>query len=173
MGDFRTPRRSTEPMNRTHTVTWQDPLPLAQAARTLSGLEFLRAVRDGKLPPAPIQALIGMRLAEVDEGRAVWEFVPAEQHYNPIGTVHAGIAATLLDSAMACAVHSTLPLGKGYTTLEFKLNLVRAVTAQTGPLRASASVTHAGKSTATAEGRLEDGAGKLYAHASTTCLILG
>lgn len=160
-------------MNRMLTVTWQDPMPLAQAARTLSGIEFLRAVRDGKLPPAPIQQLIGMRLAEVDEGRAVWELAPAEQHYNPIGVVHAGIAATLLDSAMACAVHSTLPAGKGYTTLEFKVNLVRGVTLKAGVLRASAKVVHGGKSTATAEGRLEDASGALYAHATTTCIILG
>ena len=160
-------------MNRSLTVTWEDPMPLAQAARSLSGLEFLRAVRDGKLTPAPIQQLIGMKLAEVDEGRAVWELVPAEQHYNPIGVAHAGIAATLLDSAMACAVHSTLPAGKGYTTLEFKINLVRGVTLKTGTLRATGKVVHAGKSTATAEARLEDASGTLYAHASTTCIILG
>ena len=160
-------------MNRSITVTWQDPMPLAQAARTLSGLEFLRAVRDGRLPPAPIQQLIGMKLAEVEEGRAVWELVPAEQHYNPIGVVHAGITTTLLDSAMACAVHSTLPAGKGYTTLEFKVNLVRGVTLKSGLVRAVAQVVHAGKSTATAEGRLEDASGALYAHASTTCILLG
>lgn len=159
-------------MNRTLTVTWQDPMPLAQAAPTMSGIEFLRAIRDGRLPPAPIQELIGMKLAEVEEGRAVWELVPAEQHYNPIGSVHAGVAATLLDSAMACAVHSLQPVGSGYTTLEFKVNLVRAVTPQAGTLRAIGRVVHAGSRTATAEGRLEDASGKLYAHASTTCLIL-
>jgi uncharacterized protein (TIGR00369 family) len=155
------------------TVEWQDPMPLAQAARSMSGLEFLLAVRDGKLPAAPIQQLVGMRLAEVEAGRAVWELTPGEQLYNPIGTAHAGIAATLLDSAMACAVHSTLPQGKGYTTLEFKLNLVRAVTIKSGALRAIGRVVHGGKSTATAEARLEDAAGALYAHATTTCIILG
>ncbi|MBI2752047.1 MAG: PaaI family thioesterase [Betaproteobacteria bacterium] len=160
-------------MNRTHTVTWQDPVPLAQAARSMSGIDFLRAVRDGRLPPAPIQQLIGMKLAEVEEGRVVWELTPGEQHYNPIGTVHAGITATMLDSAMACAVHSTLPVGKGYTTLEFKINLVRGVTMKAGTLRASAHLVHGGKSTATAEGRLEDASGALYAHASSTCIILG
>jgi len=160
-------------MDRKLIVEWQDPLPLAQAARSLPGLEFLQAVRDGKLAPAPIQQLVGMRLAQVEPGRAVWELTPAEQHYNPIGTAHAGIAATLLDSAMACAVHSTLPLGKGYTTLEFKLNLVRAVTVKSGTLRATGRVVHGGKSTATAEARLEDAGGALYAHATTTCLILG
>ena len=155
-------------MNRTLTVTWRDPMPLAQAAPTMSGIEFLRAIRDGRLPPAPIQELIGMKLAEVEEGRAVWELVPAEQHYNPIGSVHAGVAATLLDSAMACAVHSLQPVGSGYTTLEFKVNLVRAVTPQAGTLRAIGRVVHAGSRTATAEGRLEDASGKLYAQACTT-----
>lgn len=159
-------------MNRSITVTWQDPMPLAQAARTLSGLEFLRAVRDGRLPPAPIQELIGMKLAEVEEGRVVWELTPGEPHYNPIGVVHAGIAATLLDSAMFCAVHSLMPAGSGCTTLEFKVNLVRPLTLKIGTVRASARVTYSGSRTATAEGRLEDASGKLYAHASSTCLIL-
>ena len=159
-------------MARTLTVTWQDPMALAQAARSMSGLDFLRAVRDGTLAPAPIQALVGMKLVEVEEGRAVWEIAPAEQHYNPIGVAHAGIAATLLDSAMACAVHSTLPQGRGYSTLEFKINLVRGVTLKAGVLRATGTVVHAGKSTATAEGRLEDAGGALYAHATTTCIIL-
>ncbi len=148
-------------------------MELARHARALPGLEFLGRIRDGTLPQAPIQELLGMKLVEVEAGRAVWEAVPGEQHYHPAGAVHAGLAATLLDSAMACAVHSTLPAGKGYTTLEFKVNLVRFVTADTGLLRATGRVVHAGKSTATAEARLEDAAGKLYAHASTTCIILG
>ena len=160
-------------MDRSLTVTWQDPMALSQAARSMSGLEFLQGVRDGKLPPAPIQELIGMKLVEVELGRAVWELTPAEQHYNPIGVAHAGIASTLLDSAMACAVHSTLPLGKGYTTLEFKINLVRGVTMKSGTVRAIGKIVHAGKSTATAEARLEDASGTLYAHASTTCILLG
>lgn len=160
-------------MSRSLTVCWQDPLQMAQAARAMAGIDFLRGVRDGTIQAAPIQELVGMKLVEVDPGRAVWEVVPAEQHYNPIGTVHAGIAATLLDSAMACAVHSTIPLGKGYTTLEFKINMVRAVTVKSGVLRAIGKVIHGGKTTATAEGRLEDASGALYAHASTTCIILG
>ncbi len=157
---------------RTLSVQWNDPSALAQAARTHSGLDFLRAIRDGRLPQAPIAALLGMTLAAVDEGHAVFELTPAEQHYNPIGSVHAGVAATMLDSAMACAVHSLQPLGSGYTTLEFKVNLVRAVTPKSGTLRAIGRVVHSGIRTATAEGRLEDASGKLYAHASTTCLIL-
>lgn len=160
-------------MERTLTVRWQDPMAMAQAARNLSGIDFLRGVRDGTIQPAPIQELIGMKLVEVDPGRAVWEVTPSEQHYNPIGTVHAGVTATLLDSAMACAVHSSIPLGKGYTTLEFKINLVRAVTIKSGVLRAIGKVVHGGKTTATAEARLEDASGALYAHATTTCIILG
>lgn len=160
-------------MNRSVTITWQDPLPLAAAARSMAGIEFLRAIRDGKLPQAPIQDLLGMRLAEVEEGRAVFELAPAEQHFNPIGVVHGGIAATMLDSAMGCAVQSLLPAGAGYTTLEFKVNLVRAITLKTGTLRAISRIVHQGKSTATAEARLEDASGRLYAHASSTCVVLG
>ena len=113
-----------------------------------------------------------MRLAQIEEGEAVFELMPAEQHYNPIGVVHGGIAFTMLDSAMGCSVQSLLPAGKGYTTLEIKANLVRAVTLQTGPIRAIGKIVHMGRQTATAEGRLEDAAGKLYAHATTTCIIL-
>jgi uncharacterized protein (TIGR00369 family) len=157
---------------RTLAITWSDPLPLAEAARTMPGIEFLGAIRDGKLPPPPIAELLGLRLAEVEPGHAVFELTPAEQHYNPIGVVHGGIAATLLDSAMGCAVQSQLPPGSGYTTLEIKVNLVRAITLKTGTLRAVAKIVHSGSRTATAEARLEDAAGKLYAHASTTCIVL-
>src|SRR5437764_9228130 len=106
---------------------------------------------------------MNFQIAELSEGRAVFVAEPAEYHYNPLGVVHGGLAATLLDSAMGCAVHSTLPAGRGYTTLEIKVNLVRAVTAAVGPLRAEARIVHAGRQAATAEARLVDGAGKLYA----------
>lgn len=114
-----------------------------------------------------------MRLVKVEEGEAVFELTPAEQHYNPIGVVHGGIAFTMLDSAMGCTVQTILPSGKVYTTLEIKANLVRAITLKTGLIRASAKIVHMGKQTATAEGRIEDAAGKLYAHGTTTCIILG
>src|SRR5205823_1752964 len=139
----------------------------------LSGLDYLRLLQSGELPPPPISRLLGFRLAEVSEGRAVFECEPGEQHYNPIGVVHGGLAATLLDSAMGCAIQTTLPAGAGYTTLEIKVNFVRAITARTGLVKAAAAVIHAGRSTATADGRLEDSAGKLLAHATTTCLIFG
>jgi uncharacterized protein (TIGR00369 family) len=160
-------------MKRAVTVQWHDPEPLAAEALRLAGIEFLRAIRDGRLPPPPIAELLGMRLAEVGEGQAVFELTPHERHYNPIGVVHGGIAATLLDSAMGCAVQSMMPAGSGYTTLEIKVNLVRAVTKESGLLRASANVVHVGRRVATAEGRLTDAAGRLYAHASTTCMVLG
>ena len=138
----------------------------------MSGIEFLQAIRDGRLPPAPIAELIGMRLAEVESGHAVFEVTPGEVHYNPIGVVHGGLALTLLDSAMSCSVQTQVPAGSGYTTLELKVNLVRAITSTTGRLRAIGKLLHAGKSTATAEGRLVDASGKLYAHGVTTCIIL-
>ena len=151
----------------------QDQLQqLAAACRTMSGIDFLRAIRDGRLPPAPMATLLGFSLVEVEPGHAVFECVPGERHYNPIGVVHGGLAMTLLDSAMGCCVQSAMPPGAGYTTLEAKTNLVRAITIATGRLRAIGKLVHAGKRVATAEGRLEDAAGKLYAHASTTCIVL-
>ena len=115
---------------------------------------------------------MGFELVEVDPGRAVFEIVPGERHYNPIGVVHGGLAMTLLDSAMGCAVQTHMAAGSGYTTLEAKTNLVRAITSETGKLRAIGRTLHVGKRMATAEGRLEDAAGKLYAHATTTCIVL-
>jgi uncharacterized protein (TIGR00369 family) len=159
-------------MKRAFEVKWEDPLALAGKARSMAGIEFLRAMRDGDLPHPPICALLGYRLVEVEPGRAVFEITAGEQHYNPIGVVHGGIAMTLLDSAMGCAVHTQMPAGGGYTTLEAKTNLVRAITSETGRLRAIGKVVHLGKRVATTEGRLEDASGKLYAHATSTCLVL-
>jgi uncharacterized protein (TIGR00369 family) len=158
--------------DRTRTHTWQDPLASAQAARGLAGIDFLRKIVAGELPAPPIAHTLDYALLEVEEGRAVFGIQPAEIHYNPIGMVHGGIPCTLLDSAMGCAVHSTLPAGVGYTTLELKVNIVKAIGKDTGFLRAEGKLIHAGRSTAVAEGRLVDAAGKLYAHATTTCMIL-
>jgi uncharacterized protein (TIGR00369 family) len=160
-------------MRRHITASWSDPAALAEAGRTMSGMEFLQAIREGRLPAPPIAELLGFQLVEVDTGHAVFEILPGEQHYNPIGVVHGGLAMTLLDSAMGCAVHSHMPAGGGYTTLEAKTNLVRPVTSKTGLLRAIGKVLHLGSRVATAEGRLVDGDGKVYAHATTTCIILG
>ena len=157
---------------RTVTISWEDPRPLAEAGRVLSGAEFLQRIVSGKLPPPPLAALMNFELIELGEGHAVFAAEPAEYHYNPIGVVHGGLAATMLDSAMGCAVHSMLPVGTGYTTLELKVNFIRAITGETGRVRAEGKLIHLGNRTATAEGRVVDEAGRLYAHATTTCLIL-
>jgi uncharacterized protein (TIGR00369 family) len=158
---------------RSLNITWEDPLAaFAEGRRFATPIEYLRAIRDGRVPPPPIARLLGMDLVEVEEGLAVFSLTPAEQHYNPIATVHGGIPLTLLDSAMSCSVHTLLPAGKGYTTLELKVNMVRAITLKTGPVRATGKIIHMGRQTATAEGRLEDAAGKLYAHGTTTCIVL-
>jgi uncharacterized protein (TIGR00369 family) len=158
--------------DRTRTVTWEDPRPLAEAGRGVPGLEFLQRIVSGELSPPPFAALLDFDLVEVSEGHATFAVNPAEYHYNPIGVVHGGLAATLLDSAMGCAVHSMLPAGAGYTTLEIKVNFIRAMTAETGRVRCEAKIVHSGARTATAEGQIVDEAGKLYAHGTTTCLIL-
>src|SRR3982075_611327 len=129
---------------RSLAVSCSDPRALAEAARSMPGIEFLRAIRDGRLPPPPIAQLMGFSLVEVDPGLAVFECVPGEQHYNPIGVVHGGLAMTLLDSAMGCCVQIRMPAGGGYTTLEAKTNLVRAITDKTGRLRAIGKVVHLG-----------------------------
>jgi uncharacterized protein (TIGR00369 family) len=157
---------------RSRTFEWEDPRLFLDASRGLSGLEVLQRIAKRELPRPPIGALMDFTLAEVSPGRAVFTAEPAEFHYNPIGVVHGGLAATLLDSAMGCAVHSMLPPGVGYTTLEIKVNFVRPLTAATGLVRSEGTVVHMGSRTATAEGRLVDRAGKLYAHGTTTCLVL-
>jgi uncharacterized protein (TIGR00369 family) len=160
-------------MNRSLTVTWDDPLAAHGAGKGLAGLAYMREMIAGRIAVPPIMRLLGYRLTQVAEGLAVFECEPGEQHYNPIGVVHGGLAMTLLDSAMGCCVHTRLPAGGAYTTLEVKVNLVRAITAKTGTIRATGRVIHLGGKTATAEARLEDTAGKLYAHGTTTCIILG
>ena len=138
----------------------------------LSGMQYIQAIFRGELPPPPIATLMGFRGVSAEPGRAVFEMEPGPQHYNPIGSVHGGVALTLLDSAMGCAVHTLLEAGVGYTTLEVKTNFVRPITADTGTIRCEGVVIHRGSRIATAEGKLTDAAGKLLAHGTTTCLIL-
>ena len=158
---------------RTRVTTWDDPLETLAGVRGMSGLESLRAMIAGELPPAPIGQTMGFRLVEVEPGRATFAAEPAEFHYNPIGVVHGGFALTLLDSAMGCALHSTLEAGVAYTTLEVKANFVRPLTSSTGPIRCTGTVVHGGRTVATAEGRLVDADGKLYAHGTSTLLVFG
>jgi uncharacterized protein (TIGR00369 family) len=136
-----------------------------------SGLAFLSAMVAGEVPQPPICATLGFHLAEASKGYACFEGLPERRHYNPIGTVHGGFAATLLDSALGCAIFTTLEKGETWTTLELKLNMVRAITDNTGEVRAEGRVIHRGRTVGTSDGTLKDRAGKLYAHATTTCMI--
>jgi len=137
----------------------------------MTGLELISGLRDGTIPSAPIGVLIGMSFTEVEAGRVAMRLTPAEFHYNPIGSMHGGVLATVLDSVMGCAVHTMLPKGRGYTTLEIKVNYVRAVTDASGDLAAEGKVVHSGRRSAVAEGKVTDAKGRLCATASTTCLV--
>ena len=161
------------PIVRERSFSWEDPSIVANAARTMRGLDAMRAIATGELPPPPIAVTLGFELLEVDFGRALFALSPAEFHYNPIGVVHGGIAMTLLDSAMGCAVHTTRGAGEGYTTLQANVHLVRPLTADTGTVHAEGVVVHAGRTAATAEGKLTQAStGKLLAHATTSCLLI-
>jgi len=156
---------------RTRTVSWEDPAEAAQRGKALSGKALLEAIRSGEIPPPPIAVLLGMRIIEVSEGRAVFAMEPAEYHYNPLGIVHGGVTATLLDTALGCAIQSMLPPATGCTTIEIKVNYLQPLTVQTGTVYGEGKIIHMGGRIATAEARLTDAAGKLYAHATTTCSI--
>jgi uncharacterized protein (TIGR00369 family) len=159
---------------RSRTVTWQDPLAVAAAGAELKGIDYMRRLAAGELPPPPIAVLLRMRPVEVEPGRAVFEGEPGEEHYNPIGVVHGGYAATLLDSALGCAVHTTLDAGEAYTTLSLEVKMVRAITAETPLVRAEGEVLYRGRRQATAQAKLTDAAtGKLLAHATSTCMVIG
>jgi uncharacterized protein (TIGR00369 family) len=162
----------TEKKKRERTVSWEDPFTVPRAAAGRSGLEVLKEMFEGRLPPAPITQALGFAGVHVEEGKAVFEGEPGEHLYNPIGVVHGGFAMTLLDSAMGCAVHTTLAAGERYTTLEVTTNFVRPITGDTGRVRCEGVVVHRGGTVATAEGRLiAVDSGKLLAHGTTTCLI--
>lgn len=149
--------------------------PAGVAARadltTRTGIDFMSAIADGVLPPAPIAALLGIAPISVERGTVVFQGTPTAAHYNPMGVVHGGYAATLLDTVVGCSIHTMLPAGKGYTTLELKVNYIRAMTDKTGPVRAEGKVVNVGGQVGIAEGRITDVNGKLYAFATTTCLI--
>ncbi len=158
---------------RTRSFTWQDPSSMAATAMRLSGIDYLGAIANGDFPPPPIARMLGLELVEIERGRALFSMEPAEWMYNPIGSVHGGIAATILDSCMGCAVHTTLEAGVGYTTADLQVRYIRAMGDATGRVRAEGRVVHAGRRTATAEGRLfVESDETLIAHASTGCVIL-
>lgn len=158
-------------MENTRTTTWDDPHELGRLARELSGLEYMQHLI-AEQRRVPIGVTLGFRLVEVAEGLAVFEAEAGPWAYNPIGSVHGGWYAAVLDAPLGVALHTTLPKGVGYTTLELKVNLVRPVRPDTGVLRAVGKVVHRGRRTAVTEARMEDSAGRLYAHATSTCLIV-
>lgn len=156
---------------RSRKITWEDPMVGADAMKKSSGIEYLHAMMSGEIPPPPILQLINARMVEVNSGHTVFEFKPDEYHYNPIGSVHGGLASTVLDSAMGCALHSTLPVGAGYTMLELKVNFIRGISKETGLMRCEGTVIHTGNRIATAKAEVTDQNGKLYCHATSTCMI--
>ena len=143
----------------------------AEVLASQDGLSFLQGILTGRLPSPPIARTLAFRLVAVEHGRAVFEGEPRAEFYNPLGSVHGGYTATLLDSAAACAVHSTLAKGEFYTSVELNTNFVRPIGNASGLLRAEGSIIHRGRTVAVAQAQLKDGAGKLYAHATTTCMI--
>ncbi|CAL9388233.1 hypothetical protein SUDANB105_01202 [Streptomyces sp. enrichment culture] len=158
-------------MGRSRTYEWEDPATSAAAVGRGTGLDFLRDVVAGRLPAAPLAATLGFTLDEVDHGHAVFSLLPGEEHYNPIGSMHGGVYATLLDSAAGCAVQSTLPQGTGYTSVDLAVKFLRPVTVDTGRVRAVGTVLNGGRRTALAEARLLDDKDRLLAHATSTCMI--
>jgi uncharacterized protein (TIGR00369 family) len=159
------------PIDRSRTVTWEDPLVGAAMAKTMSGLEYIRGLIDGSVPPPPIVNLMRMQPVSAEVGTVTFTCDPDESHYNPIGSVHGGLVCTLLDSVLGCATQTTLPKGQGYTSLEIKISYLRPVTADTGQLTAVGVVTKPGSRAAFAEGTVVDSRGKLIATASSTLLI--
>ncbi|MDQ0772102.1 uncharacterized protein (TIGR00369 family) [Streptomyces aurantiacus] len=158
-------------MDRSRTFTWEDPTVSAGAVGKGTGLDFLRDIVAGRLPVPPISETLGFTLEEVEHGRAVFALAPGEEHYNPIGSVHGGVYATLLDSAAGCAVQSVLPQGMAYTSLDLTLKFLRPITVDTGKVRAVGTVLNSGRRTALAQAELLDSADRLLAHATSSCLL--
>ena len=159
--------------SRTRTVTWEDPTAALAGSDGMTGIEFIQAIFEGRLPPPPITATMGFRSGSAEAGKVTFLGEAGEHVYNPIGVVHGGFAMTLLDSAMGCAIHTTMAVGEAYTTLETKVNFVRPITLETGPVICEGVVIHRGGKVATAEGRLiAERSGKLLAHGTSTCLVV-
>lgn len=162
----------TQTQERTRTFGWTDPSVHAELIGRRSGLDLLQAMAKGELPAPPIMHLIDLAAMEVEEGSATLHLDPQEFHYNPLGTMHGGVISTLLDTAAACSVHSTLPIGLGYTSLDLSVKFLRPVTIAGGRITCNGTVLQQGRRTALAEAHLTDSTGKLLAHATSSCLIL-
>jgi uncharacterized protein (TIGR00369 family) len=157
--------------NRSRTIKWEDPRPAARKAREMSGSEFFDQMRRGKISAPPFVHLLGMEVFDAGEGRFTMTLEPQECHYNPMGCVHGGVLSTLLDSVMSAAVHTALPAGKGYMTLEIKVNFIRPVFVNTGLVMAEGTVVSCGRHVATAEGKIIDVNGRLCSTGTATCLV--
>jgi len=155
----------------TRIVDNETPAARVEARYALSGLEYMQQLMAGELSPSGMAQLMNFRIVEVSEGHAVFAISPDERHYNGLGIAHGGLGATLLDSALGCAINTMMPPGKIFTTLEMKINYVRPMRSETGEVRCEASVLHVGGRVATAEGRIVDASGKLYAHGTATCML--
>ncbi len=159
---------------RARTLVWQDPTTTVEAGAEMAGLDYMNALAAGELPPPPISVVMQMAPTEVEKGKVAFEGRPGEEHYNPIGVVHGGYASTVLDSVMGCAVHTTLDPGVRYTTQTLEIKFVRAISRDTGTVRAEGEVVYLGRKQATVQARLLDAqSGKLLATATSTCMILG
>lgn len=158
--------------DRSRSFSWEDPSPFREAAMKMNGLEFLHAIGSGELPTPPIMRAMGIEPVDVDEGRVIFSAKPEEYHLNPLGVAHAGLAVTLMDTAMGCAIHSRLPAGVGYLTLELKVNFVRPLVPGMGSVTCEGSVLHLGSRVGSAEARVLDKEGRLCAHATSTCLVM-
>lgn len=158
-------------MLRQLTVNWDDIRPNLETAAQLTGLEYMQSIMDGSLVPPPIAKLLDFYLAEVTDGHAIFKGIPGEQHFNPMGTIHGGFSAILIDSATGCAVHTILPAGKLYSTAQLNLNMTRPIMPDVGELICEGNVIHRGSRMATAEATVKDTKGKLYAHGTATCFI--
>ncbi|WP_199742989.1 PaaI family thioesterase [Nocardia stercoris] len=162
---------SAETGVRLRSYAWDDPTIAANAAATMSGLEFLRSVAEGAVPPPPLMKTLDVRLESVEAGTVVFGFTPAEYHYNPIGSVHGGVSSSLLDSAAGCAVHSRLPLGTAYTSIDLSVRFLAPIRVDTGPVQCTGTVRHLGSRVALAEAALTSRSGKLLATATSSCLL--
>lgn len=157
---------------RSRTIYWDNPEEGLAQAKEMPGIDYLDAMSNGKLPLSPLVATLDFKVEEVMKGQVVFSFEPQEFHYNPIGSVHGGVISAILDSAMGCTLHSLLAPGTGYTTLELKVNFLKAVTTKAGRLKATGKIIYSGSRTALIEASLADGEGKIYAHGTSTCMIL-
>jgi uncharacterized protein (TIGR00369 family) len=157
--------------DRTRTFTWDDPKPGAAASQKMAGLDFLNAMISGEMPAPPIMQLMNIKMISAEPGKIIMHLPIGEYHYNPIGSIHGGVAATILDSVMGCAVHSTLPAGRVYSTLEIKISYLRPMSLALGAVTAEGWVVNAGRKAAFAEAKIIDAAGKIYATGSSTCAV--